>query len=113
MMFYQPCDIAAMDASSGEAQVIAPAPGNAKQLKLTRVRLCVSVRFSGCMSQSDISFDAITKHTRRSFQLFTRTAKCAVRQLAHGMKRGEQASLGFVDLLFMETCGNLSRVCWR
>ncbi len=100
-MLYQPCDVATMHASSGEPQFIALAPGDAEQLNLTLVRLSVSVRFFGCMSQSDISFDAITKHTCRSFQLFTLAAKCAYRHLAHSMKCGEQVSFGLVNLLFM------------
>lgn len=78
-MLYQPRDVTAMHASSGEPQFIALAPGDAEQLKLTLIRRRISVSLFGCMSQPDISFDAITKHTRRSFQLFTRAAKCAGR----------------------------------
>ena len=84
-MLYQACDVATMHASSGEPQFVALAPGDAEQLKLTLIRLSIGVRLFGCMSESDISFDAITKHARRSFQLFTRATKCAGRRLAHSM----------------------------
>ena len=87
-----------MRASSGEREIVALASGETKQFKLALIRLCVHLRLFGCMSQPDVSFDTVTKHARRAFQLFARDDGRS--HLADRMQRGEQPPLGLFYFLF-------------
>lgn len=99
VMFSEAQDVAAMHASSGEQKVITLASGETKQLKLALIRLSLHLRLRGCMSQPDVSFDTVTKHARRAFQLFARHDGRTRGQLADRMQRCEQPSLGLFKLL--------------